>query len=220
MNRTFDESGATLTFGIISAVDPARGWARARLPEYDNLETAFLPVLQRRTHRDKALDLPDVGEQVAVMLDRRGEDGIILGAIWSAADPVPQSEGPDVDVRRYADGTVLRYDRAAHKLTAEVQGEVQVTCTGQAQVTAQGAARVESKSVLTLAAPQILLEGTIGMKAYGGGGATTAELTGSLTIRQGGVTVPDDDVRASNISLVGHQHEGVYPGGGTSGKPV
>ena len=27
-----------------------------------------------------------------------------------------------MDVRRYADGTVLRYDRAAHRLTADVQG--------------------------------------------------------------------------------------------------
>ena len=52
MSRTQEESGATFSFGIITAVDAARGWARARLPEYDNLETAFLPVLQRRTHRD------------------------------------------------------------------------------------------------------------------------------------------------------------------------
>jgi len=220
MKRTLEESGATFSFGIVSAVDAARGWARVRLPEYDNLETALLPVLQRRTHRDKALDLPDVGEQVAVMLDRRGEDGVILGAVWSSADAVPQPEGPDVDVRRYDDGTVLRYDRAAHRLTAEVQGEICVTCTGRADVTAQDAARVESKSVLTLAAPRILLEGTIAMRAYGGGGATTAQLTGSLTVRQGGVTVPDDDVKAGQISLVGHHHTGVYPGGGTSGEPV
>lgn len=106
MSRTQEESGATFAFGIVTAVDAGRGWARASLPEYDNLETAFLPVLQRRTHRDKALNLPDVGEQVVLLLDLRGEDGRHPGARSGRdADPVPQTGGPDVDVRRYADGT-------------------------------------------------------------------------------------------------------------------
>ena len=87
MSRTQEESGATFAFGIVTAVDARAGLGAASLPEYDNLETAFLPVLQRRTHRDKALNLPDVGEQVVLLLDLRGEDGVILGAIWSDADP-------------------------------------------------------------------------------------------------------------------------------------
>lgn len=220
MSRTQEESGATFAFGIITAVDAARGWARVCLPEYDNLETAFLPVLQRRTHRDKALDLPDVGEQVALLLDLRGEDGVILGAIWSDADPVPQPEGPDVDVRRYADGTVLRYDRAAHKLTGEIRGEVAVTCTGKADVTADGAAKVESKTVLTLAAPRIALKGALSMQAYEGSGPTTAEIDGPLTVKRGDVIVPDNDIKAGDVSLKEHRHGGVDTGGGTSGPPV
>lgn len=220
MNRTREESGATFAFGIVTAVDAARGWARASLPEYDNLETAFLPVLQRRTHKDKALDLPDVGEQVALLLDLRGEDGVILGAVWSDADPVPQAEGPDVDVRRYADGTVLRYDRAAHRLTADVQGEIVATCTGKADVTAQGAAKMESKTALTLAAPRIALKGALSMQSYEGGGPTTAEIDGSVTVRRGDLAVPDNDVTAGGVSLKNHRHSGVDTGGGTSGPPV
>ena len=219
MSRTREEAGATFAFGLVTAVDAGRGWARVSLPEYDNLETAFLPVLQRRTHRDKALDLPDVGEQVALLLDLRGEDGVILGAVWSDADPVPQSEGPDVEVRRYADGTVLRYDRAAHKLTAEVQGEISVACTGRADVTAQGPARVESRSALTLAAPTITMRGALSMQGYEGG-PTTAEIDGSLTVNRGDVTVPGNDVKAGGVSLQNHVHDGVMPGGGTSGPPV
>ena len=219
MSRTREEAGATFAFGLVTAVDARRGWARVSLPEYDNLETAFLPVLQRRTHRDKALDLPDVGEQVVVLLDFRGEDGVILGAVWSDADPVPQPEGPDVDVRRYADGTVLCYDRAAHKLTAEVQGEISVACTGRADVTAQGPARVESRSALTLAAPTITMRGALSMQGYEGG-PTTAEIDGSLTVNRGDVTVPGNDVKAGGVSLQNHVHDGVMPGGGTSGPPV
>lgn len=220
MSRTQEEAGATFAFGIVTAVDAGRGWARARLPEYDNLETAFLPVLQRRTHRDKALDLPDVGEQVALLLDLRGEDGVILGAIWSEVDPVPQTDGADVDVRRYADGTVLRYDRTAHRLTADVQGEIVAACTGKADVTAEGPARVESKAALTLAAPTITMRGALSMRSYEGDGPTTAEIDGPLTVKRGDVTVPDNDVKAGGVSLQSHVHGGVMPGGGTSGPPV
>ena len=220
MSRTQEESGATFAFGIVTAVDAGRGWARARLPEYDNLETAFLPVLQRRTHRDKALDLPDVGEQVALLLDLRGEDGVILGAIWSEVDPVPQTDGADVDVRRYADGTVLRYDRTAHRLTADVQGEIVAACTGKADVTAEGPARVESKAALTLAAPTITMRGALSMRSYEGDGPTTAEIDGPLTVKRGDVTVPGNDVKAGGVSLQSHVHGGVMPGGGTSGPPV
>jgi len=220
MSRTQEEAGATFAFGIVTAVDAGRGWARARLPEYDNLETAFLPVLQRRTHRDKALDLPDVGEQVALLLDLRGEDGVILGAIWSEVDPVPQTDGADVDVRRYADGTVLRYDRTAHRLTADVQGEIVAACTGKADVTAEGPARVESKAALTLAAPTITMRGALSMRSYEGDGPTTAEIDGPLTVKRGDVTVPDNDVKAGDVSLKEHRHGGVDTGGGTSGPPV
>lgn len=220
MSRTQEESGATFAFGIVTAVDAGRGWARARLPEYDNLETAFLPVLQRRTHRDKALNLPDVGEQVALLLDLRGEDGVILGAIWSEVDPVPQTDGADVDVRRYADGTVLRYDRTAHRLTADVQGEIVAACTGKADVTAEGPARVESKAALTLAAPTITMRGALSMRSYEGDGPTTAEIDGPLTVKRGDVTVPDNDVKAGDVSLKEHRHGGVDTGGGTSGPPV
>ena len=184
------------------------------------METAFLPVLQRRTHRDKALDLPDVGEQVALLLDLRGEDGVILGAIWSEVDPVPQTDGADVDVRRYADGTVLRYDRTAHRLTADVQGEIVAACTGKADVTAEGPARVESKAALTLAAPTITMRGALSMRSYEGDGPTTAEIDGPLTVKRGDVTVPDNDVKAGDVSLKEHRHGGVDTGGGTSGPPV
>ena len=211
MNRTLEESGATFAVGIISAVNAATGWARVRLPAYDNLETAELPVLQRRTHRDKALDLPDVGEQVALILDRRGEDGVVLGAIWSEADPVPQSDGPDVDVRRYEDGTLLRYDRKAHKLTAEVRGSVDIV--------ADGVVRVESKTRLELAAPETDIQtNALSMSGYSGG-KTRATGTTRATLR-GMFYVVDGDVIADGVSLEHHIHNGVETGSGQSGEPV
>lgn len=36
--------------------------------------------------------LPDVGEQVEVLLDANGEDGVILGAVYSDVDKPPFSD--------------------------------------------------------------------------------------------------------------------------------
>lgn len=204
--RTIEESGATFAMGIVTAVNADRGWARVKLPAYDNLESMELPVVQKRTHKDKALDLPDVGEQVVVLLDRRGEDGAILGAVWSDADPVPQGDGPDVDVRRYEDGTVLRYDRKAHKLTGEVKGEVEIV--------AEKAVRVESQEALTLSAPAITVEANaLSVVGYGGGGAAQAQLRGDFNVAEG-------DIKAEGVSLRHHVHKDVESGGSVSGQPV
>lgn len=167
-------------------------------------------ILQRRTHRDKALDLPDISEQVALILDRRGE-GVVLGAIWSEADPVPQSDGPDVDVRRYDDGTLLRYDRKAHKLTAEVKGSVDIV--------ADGVVRAESKTRLELAAPETAIRtNALSMSGYSGGKARAAATT-RATLR-GTFYVMDGDVIANGVSTKRHPHTGVEPGSGRSGEPV
>ena len=58
------------------------------------------------------------------------------------------------------------------------------------------------------------------MQSYTGGGPTTAEIDGPLTVKRGDVTVPDNDVKAGGVSLQGHVHGGVMPGGGTSGPPT
>ena len=59
----------------------------------------------------------------------------------------------------------------------------------------------------------------LSMQGYEGG-PTTAEIDGSLTVNRGDVTVPGNDVKAGGVSLQGHAHGGVMPGGGTSGPPV
>ena len=66
--------------GTISAVDEARVMVRVRLPECDNLKSNWLAVLQRNSQDNKDYWLPDMGEQVEVLLDDNGEDGVVLGA--------------------------------------------------------------------------------------------------------------------------------------------
>ncbi|MFR1534264.1 MAG: hypothetical protein ACLSTO_11910 [Bilophila wadsworthia] len=45
-------------------------------------------------------------------------------------------------------------------------------------------------------------------------------MLGNLRIRRGGLAVPDADVTAGSVSLIGHRHTGVDTGSGTSGGPL
>ena len=122
MNETFNEAAPTLKFGTVSAVDEQTMRVRVRLPDLDNLRTDWLPVLTRKSLRDKDYWLPDVGEHVAVLLDANGDDGVVLGAIFSEADAVPVVSR-DKWHRRFDDSAELEYDSASHTLT--VRGGIQ-----------------------------------------------------------------------------------------------
>ncbi len=81
--------GVTRQTGIISDIDEAVVRVRVTLPECDNLRSNWLAVLQRNTQDNKDYWLPDIGEQVEVSLDDNGEDGVVLGAVYSSVDTAP-----------------------------------------------------------------------------------------------------------------------------------
>ncbi|MDR1709990.1 MAG: phage baseplate assembly protein V [Candidatus Accumulibacter sp.] len=129
MNETRNEGGATFRFGTVSAVDAKTCRVRVRLPDYDNMRTAWLPVLAAKTQDDKDYWLPDVGEQVVALLDERGEDGVVLGAVYSSADAPPVASGNKRHIR-FSDGTTAEYDRSTHKLAIHCVGDVDITASG------------------------------------------------------------------------------------------
>ena len=81
-----------LRFGIVSQIDPIN--VQARVSFVDDESTSYwLPVLQTKTLKDKFYSIPDIGEQVACLMDENSEDGVILGAIYSTEDvPAVTSE--------------------------------------------------------------------------------------------------------------------------------
>ena len=190
--------------GFVSARQPEKMRVRVELRDTVTaaLVTDWLPVLCPRACGDLAYDLPDVGDQVLCLFLGYGlEQGFVLGAMYGKADP-PVSSG-DIWQRSFSDGTVLAYDRAAHKLTAQVRGEAALRADGP----------------LTLEAPVIYLRGTL-VNTARDGAPGSAVLSGSLTVTGGGVNVPDADVMAGAVSLTSHLTSGVQPGSGQSGPPV
>jgi phage baseplate assembly protein gpV len=102
-----------IKFAEVKSRNLEKGTVRVTFKEDDDLESYDLPVLQMSTQASKALALPDVGEQVAVSMDKNMVDGCVLGCLYNDTDAAP-SGGSVVDgyYIKMAGGTVIRLSKA------------------------------------------------------------------------------------------------------------
>lgn len=158
-----------MKIGIVTATNPATCTCRVRFPDHDAMESWWLPVVQKKSLRDKSYWMPDVGEHVACHMDDNAEFGVVLGAIYSDADQPPVANQDKYHVA-FDDGTTIEYDRAEHRLTADVKGDADVATTGDiravsvgnadvrtsgwAQVVGTGVVLIKSKKRLILKGPR------------------------------------------------------------------
>ena len=104
-----------LRFGIVSQIDPIN--VQARVSFEDDESTSFwLPILQTKTLKDKFYAMPDIGEQVACLMDENSEDGVILGAIYSAEDVSTTQSEKQLSVN-LEDGSYINADKENQTLT-------------------------------------------------------------------------------------------------------
>ncbi|MDT4867952.1 phage baseplate assembly protein V [compost metagenome] len=126
--------------------------------------------------------MPDIGEQVALLLDTTGDDGWVLGALYSEADPPPVASR-DKWHRRFKDGAMIEYDRAGHAFVLELPAG------GTVRVVAPGGVTVKAEQV-TIDAPQTRCTGDLtvkGMLTYqggmsGSGGDSAARISGDVQV--------------------------------------
>lgn len=181
MLETHDEAGVTLRYGFVTAMDETAHTIRAQIPDLE-IETWWLPVLTPGSRGDKHYGLPDIGEQVAVLLDRRGETGVCLGCRYSQRDPVPVAGAPDRHHIRFADGTTIDYDRRTHRLAVHVVGETELISDGPVLVRAPA---VTLDTPQTTCTGNVLVQGRLtyqgGMTGSGGGGVA-ASLEGNVSV--------------------------------------
>ena len=104
-----------LRFGIVSQIDPIN--VQARVSFEDDESTSFwLPIIQTKTLKDKFYAMPDIGEQVACLMDENSEDGVILGAIYSAEDVSTTQSEKQLSVN-LEDGSYINADKENKTLT-------------------------------------------------------------------------------------------------------
>lgn len=149
-----------LEYGEVTALDHKTCRLRIRLDDRDGLQTYWLQIPQRNTQGTKRRPLmPELGEQVAVLLDADGVGGIYLGGIYSSAEPPPVVD-EDTDYVRYSDGTVTGYDRAAGVMTIECVGALILKCGRNITVKADSPMVVNAPSA-TLNVSQVVLKGDL-----------------------------------------------------------
>ena len=147
-----------LRAGIIKEILPDKCRAIVHLEQDDDSDTYELSILQRNCLKNRHYHLPDVGEQVYVLLDSEATEGMVLGAIYSDADPPPISD-PDVCHFDFEDGTVVEYDRKQHSLRLKVssKGTLEIECEGDVSIKTDKSMNLKATQKIALTAPEIAL---------------------------------------------------------------
>ncbi|MGR4972979.1 phage baseplate assembly protein V [Pseudomonas sp. LARHCG127] len=149
-----------LAYGEVSAIDYLSCRIRVRLDDRDGLQTYWLNIPQRNTQGTKRRPLmPELGEQVAVLLDADGVGGMYLGGIYSTAEPPPVAD-EDTDFVRFSDGTVSTYDRKTGVMRLDCVGALIVKCGRNITVESGEPVVVKAPSAL-FDVPQIVLKGDL-----------------------------------------------------------
>lgn len=121
--------------GRISSINPSRCTARV-LFDAQGIVSYDLQIIVPQTLKNKDYYLPDVGEHVVCLFLPTGNaEGFVLGAVYTDTEQVPVNN-PDKRTMRFADGTVIEYDRATHTLNIDAAGPITLTTTGEVKIMA------------------------------------------------------------------------------------
>lgn len=104
-----------LKFGIVTNINPALAQARVQFAD-DDVLSFWLPILQQKTQKDKFYAIPDIGEHVACLMDTNSEEGVILGAIYSALDDTPANSKNQLMIK-FEDESFINFDKETGVLT-------------------------------------------------------------------------------------------------------
>lgn len=190
-----------LKFGIISKIDGDKGLVQVKFPDDDDMISGWLPMLQHGSKANKYFRIPDLEEHVSCLMDENCENGVVLGSIYSKDETPGAAKGKDIAGVEFSDGTVVKYDRAGHKLIITTTGNVEIEAatmklTGDLDVTGK-------------------ITASEGITAGG-----DLEATGDIKTTNGDIKTTTGDVKAALITLKLHKHGGVTSGGSVTATPV
>jgi phage baseplate assembly protein V len=199
---------STLRLGTIAEADYKRARVRVKIGP---LLTAWLPWLTHRASKNITWHAPEVGEQVLVLAPS-GEltNAVVLPAIYQSAYPAP-TDNPDIARLTFDDGAVLEYDRAAHKLTADIPGSADIKLKKDITATIGGnlAAKISGNADLTAG-------GNLSAKISG---STNIESTGSAILKAPTVTIDSPATKLTGALTVAGllTYQGGMSGSGGAG---
>lgn len=141
--------------GIVYALETVAPYrVRVQFPDRDNIISWWLPVLVPKIQDDKFFWQPDLGEQVACLMDEFDENGAVVGSVPSNVDAAASGLGPDLFSIAFKDGTAFQYNRATHQMTLTLGTGASFTLTqpsgGAISMDASGNITLQAASSITL----------------------------------------------------------------------
>jgi len=125
--------------GVVTQVYPEKGTVRVKIADLEDVVSYEMPVLVRKTCKDKDYWMPDIGEHVVcVFLPIGVEQGFVVGAFYSEVDKVPATS---VNIKRIelGNGAYIEWNRE----------------TGTLKIFSPDEILIESGTHIVLVAPRI-----------------------------------------------------------------
>jgi phage baseplate assembly protein V len=113
-----------IRFGLVSEIDYSKGAVRVSISE-DGITTRFLPVLTAGAKNDKTFMLPNVNDQVAILLDADMGRGVVLGAMFTTSN-APTGFSSVISGRTYSDGAKDTYNKTSGKRTIHGKTKLEI----------------------------------------------------------------------------------------------
>lgn len=211
--------------GIVTALRSTKCQAKVRFPDEDGLVSKWLPICVPFALGAKAYWLPRVGSQVVALIDEHGEDGVIMGAIYSDVDVPPVDAAKTLHIVT-EDGTKIEIDPEASTVTVDTPGKIVAKAGGNIDATAGGHINGTAGAASTFKAPQVTLDAPLVvctgiLRAQGviqaDAGITTSS-GGSVpsTLTVAGTIKSESDLVSKTVSFNGHVHTEQGDGAETS----
>lgn len=138
------EGNSAYKRGVILENDDENGRSRVRFADEDDTVSRWLYWNMAAAGSSKVYMGPDVGSQVNCLVDHNGEDGCVLGACYSKADPTPTTNGKLIKALLEG-GFDLEYDRASG--TMKIKIPAGFTLDAEAGINLKGPVKIEGATL-------------------------------------------------------------------------
>ena len=125
-----------IRYAVVAEADYDKALIRVDMQDGE-IRSDWIPWITLRAGADKFWWAPEVGE-VMLILAPSGDltNAVALPAAFSNQNQ--NANRASVQRATFSDGTVVEYDRQAHKLFMNVQGDVRIKATGKIDIEADG----------------------------------------------------------------------------------
>jgi uncharacterized protein involved in type VI secretion and phage assembly len=148
--------------GLVSAIDPALGQVKARIPSVDpDIETTWAPIASPMAGPGRGLYyMPELNDEVVIGFDRGVFDSpYVVGFLWNGKDAPPRTDGTMRVIRSVNGHEIAICDRP---IAAGDRGYVQITDAHGNQIElANGRITITGIGMIQIKAPVVTINGRV-----------------------------------------------------------